>query len=998
MAMDSNELTKIIANAKLITDCDFSKEEYIIFNKHMDKATNLCNQLSQQSNHLFLQAYRNNSYYGPTAHWSALFSVEGTIFSHFYNRIGNPGSGKLVYLILGQTTKYRIGVVLNIIRKTAEIFTNILIPVKETKTEIIGIDDEETRAGIRLLEEDKSKKVVSDIDNLPFTLQEVQEIESKNRAVYIVQLSANEKDWVYGTIYLGNSIEYFSNRLTRIVSSIFKKYINIHTLANLFNRNYNAVRDLVDLDPNKSNFSNYKKIIKHCLSNDREKINKTHYIYPTFDDRTPLKLENLSIKLNRHSAKYMGKMFNETEYSKYMKESKNLINSKSSSELIEEIGIKFKKEPKNLSIYYIYDVKEVKETASSNIRFATLVSHNGNYCSIVAIKDDSPLYSCIDKGNIFIRHNEVDVSIVSRITNKHKIISNAARIVNAIKEAVLNQTKYNFIEEISSNVPLTFNGNGPETSEYWSDLRDNVHPVHKKVLKHPNNVIILSGEELDELILANLRLGNNVEIIQKEQIMMVEKTQQSIVDSFYLGLIRLATTSKPFSIAPFGGNRTIEFTKDSISYEGNVLKSNILRTIFPLQKTEYDIDFFNGIFTLPPRDKFYQIYKIASDKKILNGDIISYFSYPKTIRLNGVEKTTSNGFYFGDHHKDLQTEFPDATNISKYIAQPIELDYNTLLIRFVNTLCNACYAMATSCLYDINTHNKVKFCEATIGNINIVIEYHRKSGRFYINDKAIRKVELNPVLMKANCFTEQKAYNKYLSNISSTSVRARELINNGLELLLFSSVNAKDPIIFFEFEKNSREWTLILRNSENKVLEKHPIINGISKFNKYITYRSRNNRLGVRTTQRIGIPAFSELLSDIPTFNENSLIKCLEIGTSLIDSRLARSRKLLQDTIETLKCEFLEAVGPAKISGYKVKGSSGTEYLVACSKVSENPVAHGGTAEFGSVYALPQLEYICIVDKSDEQSGYDMIVNRLYALANDKLIVSAVTTLRNHVK
>ena len=52
----------------------------------------------------------------------------------------------------------------------------------------------------------------------------------------------------------------------------------------------------------------------------------------------------------------------------------------------------------------------------------------------------------------------------------------------------------------------------------------------------------------------------------------------------------------------------------------------------------------------------------------------------------------------------------------------------------------------------------------------------------------------------------------------------------------------------------------------------------------------------------------------------------------------------------------------------------------------------------GAIYALPVLRRICIVDTGmRDQSGYDMIVNRLLAMSNDSLVVGSVGTLREYV-
>ena len=46
------------------------------------------------------------------------------------------------------------------------------------------------------------------------------------------------------------------------------------------------------------------------------------------------------------------------------------------------------------------------------------------------------------------------------------------------------------------------------------------------------------------------------------------------------------------------------------------------------------------------------------------------------------------------------------------------------------------------------------------------------------------------------------------------------------------------------------------------------------------------------------------------------------------------------------------------------------------------------------VYSYPDMRYICIVDKTpDQQEGVDAIVNRLYALKNDSMLATQISTL-----
>ena len=71
--------------------------------------------------------------------------------------------------------------------------------------------------------------------------------------------------------------------------------------------------------------------------------------------------------------------------------------------------------------------------------------------------------------------------------------------------------------------------------------------------------------------------------------------------------------------------------------------------------------------------------------------------------------------------------------------------------------------------------------------------------------------------------------------------------------------------------------------------------------------------------------------------------------------------------------------------GYLINGKM-RKYLL---EIDNNDIENGRHG----VYEYPTGKYFCIVDKSTSQVGMDRIVNRIFALHNDSLLASQITTL-----
>jgi hypothetical protein len=102
---------------------------------------------------------------------------------------------------------------------------------------------------------------------------------------------------------------------------------------------------------------------------------------------------------------------------------------------------------------------------------------------------------------------------------------------------------------------------------------------------------------------------------------------------------------------------------------------------------------------------------------------------------------------------------------------------------------------------------------------------------------------------------------------------------------------------------------------------------------------------------------------------------------------IEKSKILLETTIKKFNLE--------KTTVTTSKNSNFTGYIVP-GKIKTYFVAYDNNKHTNGcgVYTYPDMNYVCIVDKTpNQQVGVDKFVNRIYALANDKLLAKQIHTL-----
>jgi hypothetical protein len=264
---------------------------------------------------------------------------------------------------------------------------------------------------------------------------------------------------------------------------------------------------------------------------------------------------------------------------------------------------------------------------------------------------------------------------------------------------------------------------------------------------------------------------------------------------------------------------------------------------------------------------------------------------------------------------------------------------------------------------------------ATIGDIDVtLLQKHgtNKTGSryavYYINNIRINKDEFEPVLQRGACFEDVPTYNKFLKQVSECSLKIHGLLDRGIDVKVRSPL--KNEMIILKLEMIRRHKRQHLKIGKEIFLIKN-------------------------TTRIVNLPK-KEYLDDVidVLLNPDNVegVTPANLKTLVIQARQAytdaieKSKILLETTIEKFNLEKTTVTSKnSNFTGYIVPGKIKT-YFVA---YDNNKHTNGC-----GVYTYPDMNYVCIVDKTpNQQVGVDKFVNRIYALANDKLLAKQIHTL-----
>jgi len=258
-----------------------------------------------------------------------------------------------------------------------------------------------------------------------------------------------------------------------------------------------------------------------------------------------------------------------------------------------------------------------------------------------------------------------------------------------------------------------------------------------------------------------------------------------------------------------------------------------------------------------------------------------------------------------------------------------------------------------------------------IGDVDYNLVYQETTNRAgiisrktYINRKRINKNEVRDCLRRAVCYTKQEDFDSFLFNVSQCSLKFHRYLQLGLDFSV-RGMRAGEGFSFkLPLERKKNLMYVILEGVEFKIKD----------TNRLIAMQSLSD-LGEIMDVLLG----DKVLEGMTVDAAKTVLKLAKIE---FQDAIKKSKILLEETEKTLKIKLQENIKLDNMSvaqGYIVNGKL-RKYVVANTERCE-------------VYEYPSGRYICIVDKSTAQAGKDKLINRLYALTNDRALAKDIHTL-----
>ncbi|MBC8550140.1 MAG: hypothetical protein H8D23_10890 [Candidatus Brocadiales bacterium] len=337
-----------------------------------------------------------------------------------------------------------------------------------------------------------------------------------------------------------------------------------------------------------------------------------------------------------------------------------------------------------------------------------------------------------------------------------------------------------------------------------------------------------------------------------------------------------------------------------------------------------------------------------------------------TLNLNGVKLGKNSIEYAGQSLSCDQIE--TASLVAKYAGYRGLDDFNfdTVSDDFFNELTNR-----------VERSWKTDEWTGKIGDIDFKIENKvnvNKAGAtmrlVYINDYKIKKDEVGDIIRRGLCYDDQAVFDGFCHQVSKCSLKLHKYLNEGVQLKVYDdykhkTINFKIPLI-----RKSGKNFIVLDEKEYGVADSNRLI----KLQEAGQMHEAINVLLNPKVVRIDGPA--------------DIAHIIGKGTELHEQDKDKNRKLIEkvENIFDISVTNITNNG-ARQRGYVIDGKM-SKYFLDIGRTDRETVF-----DRLRVFSYPDMGYVCMIDKTVEQTGPSNLINRIFALHNDSLVARDVHTL-----
>lgn len=347
-----------------------------------------------------------------------------------------------------------------------------------------------------------------------------------------------------------------------------------------------------------------------------------------------------------------------------------------------------------------------------------------------------------------------------------------------------------------------------------------------------------------------------------------------------------------------------------------------------------------------------------------------------TINYNGVKFTKNTIEYQGQVLSIDDDPKAIRTIIQNYIAyrNVDSLNFDVVSKLFFSYIANQ---HALSYTYDDNGTIENKKTTGKIGSVDFTVETKYSvrvddsvSSLYYVNERKIKKDELVEVLDRGLCFDDQKVFNGFTKQVAACSLLVHKYLNEGIQIKVFDSYKEKDINFKLPMVRKSGVNYIVL--GDNK-------------------YRVSNTAAIAKLKEATGIDTVINVLlnpSVVRIDGPDDIGYIIEKGQDAHKEAKDKNKKMIERVEDMFKLQTEDiVVNGASYRGYHIKGGI-TDYFLDIGKTDKETFF-----DRLRVFSYPTMNYVCMIDKGIDQTGPSHLINRIFALHNDSLISTEVTTL-----
>ena len=240
----------------------------------------------------------------------------------------------------------------------------------------------------------------------------------------------------------------------------------------------------------------------------------------------------------------------------------------------------------------------------------------------------------------------------------------------------------------------------------------------------------------------------------------------------------------------------------------------------------------------------------------------------------------------------------------------------------------------------------------------------------YINGYKVKKDEVGEIIKRGLCYDEQAVFDGFCHQVSKCSLKLHKYLNEGVQLKVYDDYKSKYINFKIPLVRKSGKNFIVLDGEEYGVSDSNRLI----KLNETRQMHDAINTLLNPKIVRI----------DGPT----DIAHIINKGEELHEQDKNKNKQLIEKVEKLFKIEVATITNNGERQrGYVIDGKM-AKYFLDIGRTDRETIF-----DRLRVFSYPDMAYVCMIDKTVQQTGPSNLINRIFALHNDSLVARDISTL-----